>query len=69
LTPAPNPDIDARVGIDAPGKGVFKNVYAPGSLVKLWHEEALQAHDSIEEGEETPGLHRTWRNTIFDVPV
>ncbi|CEL00825.1 hypothetical protein ASPCAL00421 [Aspergillus calidoustus] len=69
LTPAPNPDIEARVGIDAPGEGVFKNVYAPGSLVKLWHEEALQAHDSIEEGEETPGLHRTWRNTIFDVPV
>ncbi|KAL2808817.1 hypothetical protein BJX63DRAFT_17728 [Aspergillus granulosus] len=69
LTPAPDPDIEARVGIDAPGTGVFKNVYAPGSLVKLWHEEAIQAHDSIEEGEDTPGLHRTWRNTIFDVPV
>ncbi|KAL4742320.1 hypothetical protein BDV11DRAFT_202821 [Aspergillus similis] len=69
LTPAPNPDIDARVGIDAPGSGVFKNVYAPGSLVKVWNDEARQAHDAVEEGEETPGLHRTWRNTIFDVPV
>ncbi|KAL5335960.1 hypothetical protein BJX70DRAFT_305582 [Aspergillus crustosus] len=69
LTPAPNPDIEARVGIDAPGKGVFKGVYAPGSLVKVWHDEALEAHDAIEEGEDDPGLHRTWRNTIFDIPV
>ncbi|KAL2832887.1 hypothetical protein BDW59DRAFT_138828 [Aspergillus cavernicola] len=69
LTPAPNPDIDVHVGIDEPGRGVFKGIYAPGSLVKVWHEEAMEAHDSIEEGEETPGLHRTWRNTIFDIPV
>ncbi|KAI9374024.1 hypothetical protein BJX61DRAFT_348912 [Aspergillus egyptiacus] len=69
LKPAPNPDVDTRVGIDAPGSGVFKGVYAPGSLVKVWHDEAMQAHDSIEEGEETSGLHRTWRNSIFDVPV
>ncbi|KAL4957429.1 hypothetical protein BDW69DRAFT_27374 [Aspergillus filifer] len=69
LVPAGNPDIETRVGIDAPGKGVFKGVYAPGSLVKIWHDEAQQAHDAIEEGEEDPGLHRTWRNTIFDVPV
>ncbi|KAL4918136.1 hypothetical protein BDW62DRAFT_68349 [Aspergillus aurantiobrunneus] len=69
LAPAPNPDVETRVGIDAPGTGVFKGVYAPGSLVKLWHEEAQQAHDSVEEGEATPGLHRTWRNTIFDVPA
>lgn len=69
LVPAPNPDIETRVGIDAPGKGVFKGIYAPGSLVKVWHDEALEAHDAVEEGEETPGLHRTWRNTIFDVPV
>ncbi|KAL4874625.1 hypothetical protein BJY04DRAFT_224855 [Aspergillus karnatakaensis] len=69
LKPAPNEDIEARVGIDEPGKGVFKGIYAPGSLVKVWHEEALEAHDAIEEGEEDPGLHRTWRNTIFDIPV
>ncbi|KAL2872655.1 uncharacterized protein BJX67DRAFT_14411 [Aspergillus lucknowensis] len=69
LKPAPNPDLEVRVGIDTPGSGVFKNVYAPGSLVKVWHEEAVQAHDSIEEGEEAPGLHRTWRNGIFDIPV
>lgn len=69
LVPAPNPDVEARVGVDAPGQGVFKGVYAPGSLVKVWHDEAQQAHDSVEEGEDTPGLHRTWRNTIFDVPV
>ncbi|KAL4938183.1 hypothetical protein BDV06DRAFT_60842 [Aspergillus oleicola] len=69
LVPAPNPDIETRIGIDAPGKGPFKGVYAPGSLVKVWHDEAQQAHDAVEEGEEDPGLHRTWRNTIFDVPV
>ncbi|KAL4807378.1 hypothetical protein BDV18DRAFT_137563 [Aspergillus unguis] len=69
LTPAPNPDVEARVGVDAPGSGVFKGVYAPGSLVKVWHDEALQAHDAVEEGEDAPGLHRTWRNAIFDVPL
>jgi len=49
-----------------PKKGVFKNVYTPGSVVKLWHEEAMRAEESIEEGEERGG---GWRNKIFDVPL
>jgi hypothetical protein len=66
LTPEDDPDVYTRVGVDAPKKGVFKNVYTPGSVVKLWHEEAMRAEESIEEGEERGG---GWRNSIFDVPV
>ncbi|GAB1218379.1 hypothetical protein ATERTT37_007633 [Aspergillus terreus] len=69
LTPAPNEDIEARIGIEPPGTGVFQGVYAPGSLVKVWHEEATRAQEAIEEGDESGGLGRTWRNDIFDVPV
>lgn len=64
----PVSDVDTRIGLDAPGQGVFKGVYAPGSLAKVWHEEALRAHEAIEEGDESQGLGRTWRNDIFDVP-
>lgn len=66
LTPEEDPDVYTRVGVDAPKTGVFKNVYTPGSIVKLWHEEAMRAEESIEEGEERGG---GWRNEIFDVPV
>jgi hypothetical protein len=66
LTPEEDPDVYTRVGVDAPKKGVFKNVYTPGSLVKLWHDEAMRAEESIEEGEERGG---GWRNAIFDVPL
>ena len=66
LTPEEDPDLYTRVGVDAPKKGVFKNVYTPGSVVKLWHEEAMRAEESIEDGEERGG---GWRNNIFDVPV
>lgn len=66
LTPEDDPDVYTRLGVDAPRKGVFKNVYAPGSIVKVWHEEALQAEQNIEEGEERTG---GWRNEVFDVPV
>lgn len=62
LKPAPDPDVEARVGIAEPGRGVFKGVYAPGSLVKLWNEEAARAKDRIWE-QESGG----WRNDIFDV--
>jgi hypothetical protein len=66
LTPEEDPDVYTRVGVDAPKKGVFKNVYTPGSVVKLWHEEAMRAEESIEDGEERGG---GWRNQIFDVPL
>ncbi|KAL8381580.1 hypothetical protein RB595_005727 [Gaeumannomyces hyphopodioides] len=62
LAPADDPDVEARIGITEPGRGVFKGVYAPGSLVKLWNEEAARAKDRILE-QESSG----WRNDIFDV--
>jgi Family of unknown function (DUF5923) len=66
LTPTEDPDVYTRIGVDAPDKGVFKNVYTPGSIVKLWHEEAMRAEDAVEDaGEQTGG----WRNEIFDVAV
>lgn len=66
LSPAEDPDVYTRVGVDAPDKGVFKNRYTPGSIVKLWHEEAMQAEEAVEDREEPTG---GWRNEIFDVPV
>lgn len=66
LTPAEDPDVYTRVGIDAPDRGVFKNVYTPGSIVKLWHEEAMRAEEAVEDGGEQTG---GWRNETFDVAV
>ena len=66
LTPEDDPDVYTRIGVDAPAKGRFHNVYAPGSIVKVWHEEALQAEEQIQENEERGG---GWRNDIFDVAV
>ncbi|KAL2444714.1 hypothetical protein ABEF95_017173 [Exophiala dermatitidis] len=66
LTPEEDPDVYTRVGVDAPKKGVFKGVYTPGSVVKLWHEEAMRAEEVVQDGEERGG---GWRNDIFDVPV
>ncbi|KAJ9497171.1 hypothetical protein H2202_007327 [Exophiala xenobiotica] len=66
LSPEEDPDLYTRVGVDAPKRGVFKGVYTPGSIVKLWHEEALRAEETVEENEETGG---GWRNAIFDVNV
>lgn len=66
LVPA-NDDVETRIGLEPPDSGVFKGVYAPGSIVKTWHEEALGAQEAIEDGDETHGLGRTWRNDIFDV--
>ncbi|KAK3309191.1 uncharacterized protein B0T15DRAFT_412218 [Chaetomium strumarium] len=62
LTPAEDPDLYARVGVAQPGRGVFENVYAPGSIVKLWRDEATQAPQRIRENERDG-----WRNSIFDV--
>jgi hypothetical protein len=62
LTPQEDPDLYVRVGVEQPGKGVFKGVYAPGSVVKLWNEEAARAGERVEDyGRDG------WRNDIFDV--
>ncbi|KAK4179307.1 bactericidal permeability-increasing protein [Triangularia setosa] len=62
LTPPDDPDLYARVGVGGPGQGVFEGVYAPGSIVKLWKEEAQQAPQRIRENERDG-----WRNDVFDV--
>ena len=61
LTPEEDPDVYTAVGV-RPSKGVFKGVYAPGSVVKLWDEEAAQAAERIEDFQADG-----WRNEIFDV--
>lgn len=67
LTPKKDPDVYTRIGIDAPHRdGVFKDVYAPGSLVKMWYEEQRRSEEAIESGERERG-EKTWRNDIFDV--
>jgi len=63
LQPEEDPDLYTRIGVAQPGKGVFKGVYAPGSVVKLWNEEAAQAQERIDDGSEVRG----WRNEIFDL--
>ncbi|KAJ9314158.1 hypothetical protein DTO271D3_5635 [Paecilomyces variotii] len=67
LKPRADPDVYTRIGADARDTGVFHGVYAPGSIVKLWHEEAERAHDAVEHGDASGGLGMTWRNDIFDV--
>lgn len=62
LAPPDDPDLYARVGVGEPGQGVFEGVYAPGSIVKLWKEEAQQAPQRIRENERDG-----WRNDVFDV--
>lgn len=63
LTPEEDPDLYTRVGVAQPGKGVFKGVYAPGSVVKLWNEEASRASEHIGDEWDRGG----WRNEAFDV--
>lgn len=61
LTPEYDPDVYAAVLV-RPGEGVFKGVYAPGSVVKLYEEEARRAAERVDDaGQEG------WRNEIFDV--
>ncbi|KAF2753779.1 bactericidal permeability-increasing protein [Pseudovirgaria hyperparasitica] len=62
LTPEEDPDLYSRVGVAQPGKGVFKGVYAPGSVVKLWNDEAAHAEERVLDYEQGG-----WRNDIFDV--
>lgn len=60
LTPEDDPDLYTRVGVQPAGP--FKGIYAPGSIVKVWNEEASRATERIEEFEA-----QGWRNDIFDV--
>ncbi|KAF2115574.1 hypothetical protein BDV96DRAFT_575714 [Lophiotrema nucula] len=62
LTPEDDPDLYTRVGVAAPSKGVFKGKYAPGSIVKLWEEEALRAGERVDDMDEGG-----WRNDVFDL--
>ncbi|KAI4091936.1 MAG: hypothetical protein LQ344_003754 [Seirophora lacunosa] len=62
LTPAEDPDVYTAVGVRPQGS-VFKGVYAPGSLVKLYEEETRRAGERVEDGDEG----KRWRNEIFDV--
>ena len=62
LAPRPDADLDVRVGVDEPGKGVFEGVYAPGSLVRVWNEEGEGAGQRVREARRDG-----WRNRIFDV--
>lgn len=64
LTPAEDPDVYTAVGV-TPSKGVFNGVYAPGSIVKLYEEEARQATERVDDATVGGG----WRNEIFDVQV
>ncbi|KAK8206908.1 hypothetical protein M8818_004743 [Zalaria obscura] len=65
LQPEEDPDLYTRVGVAQPGKGVFKGVYAPGSIVKVWNEEGAHAAERIDDQGQTQG----WRNEIFDLHV
>lgn len=64
LTPPEDPDTYSRVGVAQPGKGVFKGVYAPGSVVKVWNEEGARAAERVEDFDAGG-----WRNEIFDTHV
>lgn len=56
-----DPNVSARVGVK-PGKDVFRGRYAPGSLVKLWEEEAEDAQQNIHEYRRDG-----WRNDVFNI--
>lgn len=65
LTPEEDPDLYANVGVrgGAERRGnIFAGVYAPGSVVKLWDEEAAIAGEVVDDN-----AAKGWRNEIFDV--
>ncbi|KAI1323980.1 hypothetical protein F5Y16DRAFT_326966 [Xylariaceae sp. FL0255] len=64
LMPEEDPDLYTRIGIDQPGRGVFRGVYTPASITKIWHEEAERAGDRVEEYEAGG-----WKNEVFDTHV
>lgn len=67
LTPRDDPDVYVNVGITGGAHkraSPFAGRYTPGSLVKLWEEEAQRATEHVEDEAELGG---GWRNAIFDV--
>lgn len=63
LTPEEDPDLYTAVGVK-PSGGVFRGVYAPGSIVKLYEDEArLATERDIDNKFSQDG----WRNEVFDV--
>jgi hypothetical protein len=65
LTLEEDPDLYTNIGITGASNvrgSVFAGVYAPGSVVKLWTEEAAQAGERVEDN-----AVQGWRNEIFDV--
>lgn len=60
LTPEEDPDVYTAIGVK-PSKGLFRGVYAPGSVVKLWEEEARLAGERVDDFSA-----KGWRNGIFD---
>ena len=61
LTPEEDPDVYTAVGV-RPSKGIFNGVYAPGSVVKLWDEQASRAGEVVEDYSV-----EGWRNEVFDI--
>lgn len=67
LTPRDEPDVYVNVGIVGGANkpaSPFAGRYTPGSLVKLWEEEAQRAMEHVDDEAELGG---GWRNAIFDV--
>jgi len=65
LTPAEDPDLYANIGVTGGSNergNIFAGVYAPGSVVKLWDEEAARAGERVDDN-----AGKGWRNDIFDV--
>jgi hypothetical protein len=65
LTPEDDPDLYTNIGVTGGANergNIFAGVYAPGSLVKLWNEEAARAGEVVDDN-----ASRGWRNEIFDV--
>ena len=63
LTPEEDPDLYTYIGV-RPSSGRFEGVYAPGSIVKLWEEEARAARLMAKERDID---HSGWRTDVFDV--
>ncbi|WEW57879.1 hypothetical protein PRK78_003346 [Emydomyces testavorans] len=66
MTPQPDPNVYVRVGIDVHREDVFKDVYTPASLMKIWHAEGERTGEFVDAGDESGGVGLTWRNRIFD---
>jgi hypothetical protein len=65
LTPEDDPDLYTNIGVMGAANergNVFAGVYAPGSVVKLWNEEAARAEEVVDDN-----ASQGWRNEIFNV--